>query len=262
VIGDVLAVCADRLGADATAVLARLGGPFGDAARVAARELEKLDDARAKRRRVEIATEANRSTLAAARGVDPSWIEATLAELPARARTAIAGTTSEPIDIWLARWVLALLPPMPLDPHAAGKGRAAELARWIAREPDALARWLRSIALDQLAFAMAPVPRTDDVPRELRLAAARIEKFPRKDALGPKRAALARCRDANLDDFASLVTVAGRALAPHLAEHALACMQLTRRLPYEDGIVLERALDANADSALDQVPTWDALFAQ
>jgi len=239
VIADALAACADRLGADATAVLARLAGPIGDAARVAARELAALDEPARKRRRAELAAQLRSPVPVQLRGVHASWVEIVLAELPGRARTAIAGESITPIDVWLGRWATSSFPFPGND--------------LVVREPLA---WLSSIAHDQLAFALQ-----DAAPPLLADARARIARTPRRDALGPHRLALVRCRGAVLDDPASLVAIAGRALAPHVAANTLACLALTRRLPYVLGLVLERELAANAATPLDDAPTWDALVA-
>src|SRR5690606_35880462 len=83
-VGLVLATAATRLGRDATAVLSRLAGSLGDAARRAATELAALDEAARKRRRAELAAQVRTPTVATARGVHPTWIEASLVELPAR----------------------------------------------------------------------------------------------------------------------------------------------------------------------------------
>lgn len=240
-IGELLAACADRLDADATAVLARLAGPLGDVAREAAREHALLDEPARKRRRAELAAQVRSPVPPQLRVVHPTWIEAALAELPARARTAIAGEATDPIDVWLARWATASLP-LPGGervPHA---------------DPRA---WLLAIAEDQLAFALGT-----GAPAALAAAVARIATPPRHGALGPHRAALARCRGASLDDPASLIAIAGRALAPHLADDALARLHLTRRLPYALGAVLERELVGSAATPIDHVPKWNALLAR
>ena len=246
----VIATAASRLGDDATGVLARIEGVLGDGARKAADDLASLDDSSAQRRRVEVAALARRTAL---REVHPTWIEAALTELPARARTALAGDASDPIDVWLSRWAAASLvgsPSAAVDP----------LAAILAREPAQLRAWLTSIALDQLAFALGPAANASP-SAALRDAAARITRAPRVNALGPQRAALVRCRGAALDDTSALLAIAGRALAPHFAAEPFARLQLTRRLPYADGIVVERELVAAATTPRDQVPAWAALLA-
>jgi len=243
-VASALASCAARLGDDATAVLSRLAGPLGDDVRAAARALAALDAATAKHRRAEVAALARSPALAAIRRIDHSWLEAALVELPERARTAVDSPPTNPTDVWLARWALSSIPPQ-VDQ----------------RPPDVLLAWLRSIALDQLALALGPQAATASAPPALRAAVARITRPPRLDALGPARAALVRCRDATLDDESSLLAIAGRALAPHLASQPLAILALTRRLPYPQGSLLERELVAHAATPLDQVPTWDALVA-
>lgn len=236
-VGAALAAAASRLGTDSSAVLARLDGSIGDAARAAARDLASLDDAAKKRRRAEVAARARTPSLASIRGVHPTWVEATLAELPARARTAIAGSATDEIDVWLARWVLASLPPMPET------------------EPFDRTRF-ELVAHDQLAFALGSAAAS--VPA-LQSAVIRIAKPPRAGGLGAHRAALERCRGASLDDGSSLLRVAARALAPHL--DPLRRLQITRRMPYAEGRLVEAELVAAALAPLASVPTWAALTA-
>ncbi len=244
-VASAIATCAARLGDDATAVLSRLAGPLGDDARAAARALAALDGATAKHRRAEITALARLPGVAASRGVDPSWIDVALESLPERARTAVGAMATDPTDVWLARWALSSLP-----------------ARTDQRLPDALVAWLHAIALDQLAFALGAQAATAGSPPALREAAARIAQPPRLGALGTARAALVRCRGATLDDEASLLAIAGRALAPHLASQPLAILALTRRLPYAQGSLLERELVAHAATSLAEAPTWEALVAR
>jgi hypothetical protein len=126
-IGEALAVAAHALGADAAAVLARIGGAVGVAARAAAGELAALDPRAARRRRAEWAAIVRAPVPAGLRAIDPTWIEAALAELPPRARAAVAhaggvatagptieaGSAAESqrgsIDVWLARTACAEL---------------------------------------------------------------------------------------------------------------------------------------------------------
>lgn len=238
------AACAARLGDDATAVLSRLAGPLGEDARGAARDLAMLDEATAKRRRAEIAALARAPGITSIRGAHPSWLDAALAELPERARTAVSSVATAEVDVWLARWATAALPPRADD-----------------RAPPVLMTWLRAIATDQLAYALGAQAATPTAPRELREAAARIARPPRLGGLGSPRAALARCRGASLDDELSLVAIAARALAPHLASHPLAILSVSRRLPYEPGSALEREIVAHASAPLADAPTWAALVA-
>lgn len=251
VVGAALAAAAEPLGDHATAVLARLGGALGDATRAAHADLVALDEAARKRRRAETAALARAAVPPGFRFIHASWIESALAGSPARARTAIAGESAQPIDIWLARSATASLPAMPVIPRT-------DLEQRIAREPAQVAAWLVSIALDQLAFALGPAVAAQPA---LATAATRIAQPPRSNALGPQRAALARCRDVALDDHSALLALAGRALAPHLAQLPLARLQLTRRLPQALGLVVERELLAAAAVGVDQVPSWAALLA-
>jgi hypothetical protein len=155
--------------------------------------------------------------------VHPSWLDA-LDPRTRSALTAIASTAGSPtdVDVWLARWALADLP------VAAPPQLPLELA------------WLVRIGRSQIAFALG-----QSAPPNL----------------GPRRAAIERCRDAKLDDELSLVRVACRALAPHLAANRLGVLQLTRAQPRPIGLVIERELLANAEVPLDQVPPWASLVA-
>lgn len=243
-IGDVLAVATDRLGDHAAGVLSRLGGTLGHAARTAHAGLAKLAVATRTRRRAEVVARARAPVPSGLRLVDPSWLEAALATLPARARTAVATPTSDPTDVWLARWATASLPALDASD---GRDAAALLAH------------LAGIGADQMAFALGEAAKA--VPA-LAAAALRITKPPRAGQLGPQRAAIARCRDVSLDDDLALVRVACRALAPHLAADPLASLQLTRRLPRSIGLVIERELALHAATALDRCPAWAALDAR
>lgn len=243
-IAEALAVAAERLGDHEARVLARLGGPLGHAAREAAGALAALDAAPRKRRRTEIAVLARAPVPAGLRAVHVTWLEQALGELPARARTAVAAASTDPIDVWLARWATAGLPPaMPAD----------------GRDAAALVEWIASIGADQVAFALGEQAR--GVPA-LAAAAERITKPPRAGQLGPQRAALARCRDVSLDDDLAFVRVGSRALAPHLAADQLACMQLTRRMPRSIATVVLHEVRAHAATSFEQSPTWSALQAR
>lgn len=247
-----LAAGADRLGSDATGVLARLAGSLGVTAREMAHTLDEVDGTARTRLRAELAAAARAPVPAGLRLVHPTWIEAALAELPSRARTAIASPGGAALDVWLARWATAAVPPMPTAP-------LTDLERVIAREPEAVLAWLAGIGADQLAFALGPAAAAHPL---LAAAARRIAQPPRHGALGPKRAAIARCRGITLDDGSdALLVVAGRALAPQLVDAPLARVQLTRRLPYLQGKRLEHELVTHASITRDHVPTWAALLA-
>ncbi len=251
-VGEVLAVCAERLGTDATGVLARLGGPVGEAVRAAARDLAALPAEPRRRRRAEILALARSPVPQGLRAVDPTWIEAALESLPERARTVLASPTSEPVDVYLARLAPDSLPPMPVTPRTP-------FEQLIAGDAASVLERLAAIGADQLAFALGAPAATHP---QLAAAAARIASPPRRDHLGSQRAAIGRARGISLDDVpAALVIVAARALAPHLRMDPLARLQLTRRLPRPLGLVVERELDVHAASPLDHAPTWAALLA-
>jgi hypothetical protein len=222
---ELFALAAERLGAEAEGVLARLAGGR-------ARALTKHE-------RAALLVGARSPVPPGLRMIHPTWIEAALEGLPARARAALDGATT-PTDVWLGRWVTAELPPM--------------------TNPDVpLERaWLLGIGADQLAFALGAHAR--QLP-QLAAAHARIAKPPRAGHLGPQRAAIERARGLSLDDDRTVIRVACRALAPHLATNRLAQLQLSRAWDIASGRIIEHELAASADVSLDQVPAWAALVA-
>lgn len=244
-----VAIAAAKLGADGASVLARLADSLGDAAREAAAELAQHD----KRWRLEQAAIARAPVPLGLRAVHPTWIEAVLDELPPRARAALASGGGDAVDVWLARWATADVPPMVT--RARGRG----LPAMIASEPHDLVAWLSSIGADQLAFALGAQAASIAT---LASAVVRIAKPPRAGQLGPRRAAITRCRDIDPADELATVRVAGRALAPHLATNQLARLAVTRRLPRPLGLVVHRELLAHAATFLDHCPTWLALSAE
>ena len=169
------------------------------------------------------------AAIAARLGVPLTLVERTLGTvheswldaLDPRMRKALESPAT-PADVWLARWALADLP------VAAPSITPLELA------------WLLRIGTEQIGLALGRSTRQD---------------------LGPRRAAIERCRDAKLDDDLSIVRVACRVLAPHIAANRLAILQLTRAQPRPLGLVIERELLAYAEVPLDQVPSWDVLVA-
>jgi hypothetical protein len=241
VIGEVLAIAAERLGAHRMGVLSRLGGELGDDARTAAG---------ARDRRAELVALARTPVPPALRAVHPTWIEHALRPLPARARAAVSSASADPVDVWLARWVTHAMPPVldhPRLPAVAPSNDAGVVVDWLGR-----------IGADQMAFALGEQARAIPV---LAAALARIDKPPRAGHLGPVRAAIARCRDVSLDDDLSFVLVGCRALAPHLAADQLARVHLILRLPRPVGIVVARELALHAATSFDSCPTWAALAA-
>jgi hypothetical protein len=258
VIGELLAVaCVDR------AVLARLGGPIGEAARAAANDLGTSSPDERRRLRARLLASATAPLPAGIRGAHPSWIEAGLVGLPARARQAIASGTITEVDVWLARWACAEIPPLP----AISVRPVGSVADAIRLPADQLRAWLSEVGADQLALALRAAgpdavaiaaARTDaSIAARLKRAAARIDEPPRGEALGPVRAAIARCRlelDGNV-----LVRVGARAIAPYV--DAVAARQLAVRLPHPLGLVVRGELVAHANTPVDRCPTWRALVA-
>jgi hypothetical protein len=218
------------LAARGTDLLARLGGPWGEAARAAARELERVDKVERARRLAEVRLPVPPGV----RGVHRSWLEHGLAGLPLRARRAVAEGPSDPIDTWLARWACRELPPL-LVSAARDVRVPADLA---ALGGEALHAWLAAVGRAHLAAAAA---------------IARREQ--RRDALGPARALIVRCEGGDV------LAIAARALAPHLAHDPLAGRRLAVRLPRDLGRAIERELAAHAADPLADAPAWAALVA-
>ena len=224
-------------------VLARLAGPLGEAARMAAVERASVEAARS-------------AVPAGLRGVHPSWIEAGLDDLPSRARAAVAAGGGDAVDTWLARWATAGIPPMP--PATADRVTSIDSA---ARVPAALLiAWLEDAGADQLALALGAAPEAYAavvrvVGDRLHAAVARIAIPPRAGALGPVRAAIERCR-VDLDDRA-LLLIGARAIAPHTS--ALTRLQIAHRLPRPLGLAVLAELAAWARTA--DAPSWPALVA-
>lgn len=234
-IADALAAAASRLGDSATSVLARLGGPLGESARASFAALTALDQPARRRRRAEHAALARAASSPSLRMIHPTWIEAALASLPPRARHALAGgTIADPVDLWFARFATASLPPMPVTPHT-------DRERLVAREPAALVAWLDAIAADQIAHALGRPTRLQD--------------------LGSRRHAITRCHGLSLDDARALHVIASRALAPHLSRDPLTRLQLTRRMPYPVGCLVDETALSTESTTLEHAPPWSTLLA-
>lgn len=259
------AACPGPTGA---AILARLGGPLGEAARARARELAQRPEAERRPARAAWAAAVRTPVPRGLRGVDPSWIEAGLAALPARARTDVASGGGDAVGVWLARWATSELAPLPAD---VVDRRPSSLAELVRVRGDVLAAWLADVGADQLALALATA---GDAPRRSAVAAlaaidadaaARVERAtvrigapPRAGALGPARAVVARCKLGSLADDA-LVRIGARAIAPHT--DALARRQLVLRLPRPRGLAILAELRAFAAQPIASAPTWAALAA-
>ncbi|MBX3162350.1 MAG: hypothetical protein KF773_40675 [Deltaproteobacteria bacterium] len=248
-IGEVLAAaCRDP------EVLARIGGPAGAAARAALSEAP-LD----RRRRAAWAVQARATVPAGLRGVHPSWIEAGLAGLPARARADVANAAADPAGVWLARWAIGGIPPMPAiaTKQGAQVTHPANLDEALAMSGVDLRAWLLRTGVDQVAAAAV---LGGLAPPALREAIARVQVPPRAGALGAPRAIAARCAGVALDDD-GLLRIAARAIAPHAAARPLADLVLAHRLARSEGLAVLAELRAHVTSPLSAVPTWAALAA-
>jgi len=246
VAGALAAACSDP------EVLARLAGPLGEAARGAAAGADRAT-------RIRWAATARSAVPAGLRGAHPSWIEAGLAGLPARARAAVASGGGSEVDVWLARWATAAIPPMPAvtAPQVTSIDAATRV------DAAALERWLADAGADQLALALGAagagaVARAAVVVGDrLTQAAQRIALAPRAGALGPTRAAIERCRVV-LDDRA-LARIGARAIAPYVDR--LARLQIMHRLARPLGLIVGDELAACAGAPASDAPRWAALAA-
>lgn len=233
---------ADALAAacDDPEVLAQLGGPLGDAARVKAAELRRLPDAARKQARALAAAHARATSL---RGIHASWIEAALVGLPPRARADLtSGAFDHPVGVWLARWAHAALAPLP-DADLARPRTPAQIAR--VRD---LVEWLSNVGADQLAFAAGASRFVE--PHVVK----RVALAPRSGRLGDRRDAIRRCTLA-LDDDA-LVRIGARTIAPHT--DAVVRRALVLRLPRTRGLAVLAELQQFASTA---PAGWDAIAA-
>lgn len=239
------------------APLARIAGPIGEAARDAYDRLAAmpLEARRDKRRTWSVAARA--PVPPGLRGVEASWIEAALAELPAVARDAIASGATTELEVWLARSACAAMPPMlPIDPALLRPRVAGDVARLTAA---ALQAWLEEVGTDQLAFALGPqaVKAVPVFGERLRVAAGRIGEAPRAGALGQRRAAIDRAR---VDpDPVALLKIGARALAPHA--DTLMRRQIAHRLARPIGLVVAREMRVYARTPPEDAPGLAALFA-
>jgi len=256
VIGRVLAAATAVAFGDRV-VLARIGGPIGEAARTAFDRLEAMSPEARKGKRRTWAAASRASIPPGLRGVDPSWIDAALDGVPPGARTAIASGATTEVEVWLARWACAAIPPM--RPIEATMSRPRELADAGRLAAPALHAWLEEIGADQLAFALGPhaANAATVFGERLLVAAARISAAPRDGALGPRRAAIERAR---VDpDPVALLKIGARALAPHT--DPLLRRQLVYRLPRPLGLAVARELRVYARTPVGDAPAWAALAA-
>jgi hypothetical protein len=150
-IGEALAVAARRLGGDRDGVLARLGGALGVEARAAVVRASTFDAGKQKLRRAEVAVLARAPLPPGLRGVHPTWIEAALAELPPRARTALANGGGDATDVWLARWATATFVAMP----ELRRGPPAHAGELVALSHEELAAYIARVGVAAIAPAFA-----------------------------------------------------------------------------------------------------------
>ena len=231
-IGQVLAAaCGDR------AVLARIGGVLGDAARAGLAQDQP--------QRAAAIAAARAPIPPGLRGVDPSWIEEALAELPDRARVALAEGPLSELDVWLVRRACARLVPLP--PIEVTLAQPAVPADVLRMSVPALRGWLAEVGRDQLAFALGE--HAAALGASLVPVIARITRAPRHGELGPRRAAVARAQG---EPF----VIGVRTVAPHL--EPLLARGLVLRFPHPEGERLAAELSAHRGS---QTAAWAAVIA-
>jgi hypothetical protein len=248
--GEAIACAARRLGADADAVLARIGGRLGVEARASAAILAKLSPSEERMQRARWLATARLPAPLGARAIHATWIEAALTELPARARTAVAGG-GDATDIWLARRAFAGFVAMPAPSTIA---RIPDELPALA--PDALRAWLERAGADQLARA-AEIAGGDALAlarTSLAEALDRIERAPRFGELGSNRAVLQRCAGIANDEL-RLARIGARVVAPHLDD--VVRRQIIQRLPRALGLAIRADLDGFA--AAPHLVSWFAL---
>lgn len=226
------AVCGDR------EVLARIGGVLGDAARAGL--------AHDQARRAQAIATARAPVPPGLRGIDASWIEAALAELPERARAALAEGPISERDVWLVRRACASLVPLPaIEPALARPRVPRDVLRMSA---PTLRAWLTEIGRDQLAFALGDLAA--ELGDALAPVIARIGRAPRLGELGPRRAAIERAQGEPL-------VIGVRTLAPHL--EAVLARALVLRFPHPEGAAFAGELAAHAAA---RSAAWSALIAR
>ncbi len=225
------AVCGDR------DVLARIGGVLGAAARAGLGHDQK--------QRAAALAAARAPVPPGLRGVDPSWIEAALRELPERARVALAEGPITETEVWLVRRACGDLVPLPVIDEALARPRV--LGEVLRMSAPALRAWWTEIGRDQLAFAVGD--HAASLGPALASAIARIARAPRLGELGPRRSAIERANG-------EAVVIGIRAVAPHL-ERVLA-RGVILRFPHPEALAIGAELTAHRDA---QTASWQALIA-
>ncbi len=243
------------------ATLARIGGRLGELARARRRELDVLPAPRRREVRAVALATAISPIPPGLRGVDPTWIEAALASTPPRARGAVAGAVHDPVDVWLARWVTATIPPMPTVDAALVRPPGRDDITRMSRTH--LEAWLAEVGIDQIAFAAGAEGALLERSLGARVGAAiaRISRAPRSGELGSRRAAITRCQPRVAGEATDLVVIGARSIAPHLSGDAIAPAQIAHRLARPLGLRVLDELVAGASDPVDDAPSWRAVIA-
>lgn len=246
-----IAAVANKLGAEAEGVLARIGGELGDEARAATRALAQIAAGAQQAQRARWMAVARIAVPAGFRMIHPTWIEAALAELPVQAREAVANLGTSPREVWLARMAAGGFVAMPQTTVSMVKV-PAELP---ALAPVALQAWLERAGADQLARAAQIADQGGAVQMmllvlrdpALRAARDRIAVPPRVGQFGSDRAVIERCTQVPHDET-RLLRIGARAVAAHLSP--LVRQQLVQRLPRALGVTVRLELNRPANSML------------
>ncbi len=252
-----VALAASLGGGDrAAAIVARIGGDAGAAARAA---LAELGDASAE----ELAAIAARLRAPRPAGLDdvhPEWV------MPPPAESSLPAAR-----VWIERARYGALVPMP----EGEMGRITSPVDLARARPDWLALRLERVGLRQLAHATSGAERVELAALAARLGLrgkAYVEAIARVRELGtdadarfgPRRAAQSRCSDVALSrDRLAFLAIGARAVAPHVADAGGDLpWQIAQRLPRAPGERALAELRAWAHTPIASAPAWVEIVSQ
>jgi len=261
-------------GPRAAAILARIGGPAGEAARGEAARLGGLERRARARALAGRVAEVRAPVPVGLPLVHRDWIDAALVGEGAHVRDIVAGLApvAPPVRVWIQRRVHGGIVPIPLP--AEGSSLTPETL--VHRPAAAIDAFLRRAGLVTLALALVGLDDEARTPTANRAAIAAIAA-----RLGPAGAELVACvaeltsnpeaaarfgsrrsaarRAAGIavgDDPLALLAIGARSAARHLA--GAPARQVAQRLPRSVGLRL--LAEVAAFAAVDG-PSWDALVA-
>ena len=250
-------------GGRAAAILARIGGAVGAAARAEAERLGALPrPARARALATRVA-ELRAPVPPGLPLVHRDWIDAALQGEGRRVRDILAGrvAVAPPVLVWIERRTYGGLAALPLPAEGAPLAPAT-----LAHRPVAwIEATLRRAGLATLAHALAGAPRPAVAALAARLGPdgaaliAAVTAPPATEAaVGSRRAATRRAAGIAVgDDPLAVLAIGARAFAPHVAGDPAA--RLAQRLPRHVGLRLLAEVAAFADAT--DGPSWEALVA-